>query len=133
MIWLFGILSFILFVLLCASVFYLLRFARIILVIEDDFSDAVEVFANTEELLVKILEMKLFFDSKDVQITVHQVMNEVRANKAVVNRMALRFVERSKQKYVSYVEEDPSMQEMQERILREQLRARTDSTSEEKW
>jgi hypothetical protein len=133
MIWLFGILSFILFVLLCASVFYLLRFARIILVIEDDFSDAVEVFSNTEELLVKILEMKLFFDSKDVQITVHQVMNEVRANKAVVNRMALRFVERSKQKYVSYTEEEPSMQEMQERILREQLRARADSASEEKW
>lgn len=133
MIWLFGILSFILFVLLCASVFYLLRFARIILVIEDDFSDAVEVFSNTEELLVKILEMKLFFDSKDVQITVHQVMNEVRANKAVVNRMALRFVERSKQKYVSYTEEEPSMQEMQERILREQLRARADSASEERW
>lgn len=133
MIWLFGTLSFILFVLLCASVFYLLRFARIILVIEDDFSDAVEVFSNTEELLVKILEMKLFFDSKDVQITVHQVMNEVRANKAVVNRMALRFVERSKQKYVSYTEEEPSMQEMQERILREQLRARADSASEEKW
>lgn len=131
MIWLFAILSFILLILLCASVFYLIRFAKIILVIQDDFSDAVETLANTEELLTKILEMKLFFDSKDVQLTVHQILNEVRENKVAINRMALRFVERSKQKYITIIEEEPTMAEMQELLFREQLRNR--DISGEKW
>ena len=115
------------------SVFYLIRFAKIILIIEDDFSDAVEAFANTEELLTKILEMKMFFDSKEVQLTVHQVLNEVRENKVAINRMALRFVERSKQKYVTIIEEEPTVAEMQELLLRERLRNRDTSASEEKW
>lgn len=133
MIWLFATLSLVFLILLCASVFYLIRFAKIILVIEDDFSDAVEAFANTEELLTKILEMKMFFDSKEVQITVHQVLNEVRENKVAINRMALRFVERSKQKYVTIIEEEPTVAEMQELLLRERLRNRDTSASEEKW
>jgi len=132
-IWLFATLSLVFLILLCASVFYLIRFAKIILVIEDDFSDAVEAFANTEELLTKILEMKMFFDSKEVQITVHQVLNEVRENKVAINRMALRFVERSKQKYVTIIEEEPTVAEMQELLLRERLRNRDTSASEEKW
>lgn len=133
MIWLFAILSFVLLVLLCASVFYLIRFAKIILVIEDDFSDAVEAFANTEELLTKISEMKLFFDSKDVQQTVHQVMNDVRENKITINRMALRFVERSKQKYVTTIEEEPTIAELQELLLKERLLNKFNSTAEDKW
>lgn len=133
MIWLFAISSFVLLILLCASVFYLIRFAKIILVIEDDFSDAVEVFVKTEELLTKISEMKLFFDSKEIQLTVHQVLNEVRENKMVINSMALRFVERSKQKYVTVIEEEPTVIELQEHLLRERLRNRGPATSEEKW
>ena len=134
MIWLFLATSIVLFGLLCTSLFYLFRFARIILIIEDDFSDAVEVFVNAEEQLTKILEMKLFFDSKDVQIVVHQVMNDVRENKAAMNHMAMRFVERSKKKYVTIVEEEPTIQELQELVLREQLRSRVGPTStEEKW
>jgi len=133
MIWLFLAITIVLFGLLCVSLFYLIRFARIILILEDDFSDAIEAFVNTEEQLSKISEMKLFFDSKDIQAVVHQVMNDVRENKTIINRMAMRFVERSKQKYVTVIEEEPTIQELQERILREQLRGRADSTSEEKW
>lgn len=132
MIWLFASLSLILLILLCLSVFYLIRFAKIILVIEDDFSDAVEAFANTEELLTKILGMKMFFDSKEVQLTVHQVLNEVRENKVAINRMALRFVERSKQKYVTVIEEEPTVAELQELLLRERMRSRDASVFEEK-
>lgn len=118
----FGILSLLLLILLGAAIFYLIRFARIIMIIEDDFSDAIEALDDTEKALEKILGMRLFFDSKEVQIVVQEAMSEVKKNKMSVNRVALKFVERSKQKYTVVVEEEPDIREIQERLLRERLR-----------
>ncbi len=116
-----GILCFVLLILLGASLFYLIRFARIIMILEDDFSDAIEAFEETEKSFEKILEMRLFFDSREVQMVVQEVMSEIRANKVAINRIAMRFVERSKQKYTVVVEEEPDIKEIQERIMRERL------------
>lgn len=117
----FGILSLVLLILLGVSIFYLIRFARIIMIIEDDFSDAVEALDDTEKALEKILGMRLFFDSKEVQMVVQEAMSEVKNNKMSINRVALKFVERSKQKYTVVVEEEPDIRELQERIMRERL------------
>lgn len=117
----FGLLSFVLLILLGASVFYLIRFARMIMIIEDDFSDAIEALEDTEKTLEKILGMRLFFDSKEVQIVVQEAMAEVKKSKMSVNRVALKFVERSKQKYTVIVEDEPDFKELQERIIRERL------------
>jgi len=116
-----GIFSLVLLILLAASIFYLIRFARIIMIIEDDFSDAVEALDDTEKTLEKILGMRLFFDSKEVQLVVQEAMSEVKKSKMSVNRVALKFVERSKQKYTVVVEEEPDIRELQERIMRERL------------
>ena len=70
----FGLLSLVLLTMLGASLFYLIRFARIIMIIEDDFSDAIEALEDTEKTLEKILAMRLFFDSKEVQIVVKEAM-----------------------------------------------------------
>lgn len=118
----FGILSLMLLILLGASIFYLIRFARIIMIIEDDFSDAVEALEDTEKTLEKILGMRLFFDSKEVQIVVQEAMAEVKKSKMSVNRVALKFVERSKQKYTVVVEEEPDIREIQERLMKERMR-----------
>ena len=117
----FGILSLLLLILLGVAIFYLIRFARIIMIIEDDFSDAIEALEDTEKALEKILGMRLFFDSKEVQMVVQEAMSEVKNNKMSLNRVALRFVERSKQKYTVIVEEEPDIREIQERIIRERL------------
>ena len=117
----FGILSLLLLILLGATIFYLIRFARIIMIIEDDFSDAIEALEDTEKTLEKILGMRLFFDSKEVQIVVQEAMSEVKKSKVSVNRVALKFVERSKQKYTVVVEEEPDIREIQERLMRERL------------
>lgn len=117
----FGILSLLLLILLGVAIFYLIRFARIIMIIEDDFSDAIEALEDTEKALEKILGMRLFFDSKEVQMVVQEAMSEVKNNKMSVNRVALKFVERSKQKYTVIVEEEPDIREIQERIIRERL------------
>jgi hypothetical protein len=118
----FGILSLLLLILLVGSLFYLIRFARIIMIIEDDFSDVVEALEDTEKTLEKILGMRLFFDSKEVQIVVQEAMSEVKNSKMSVNRIALKFVERSKQKYTVVVEEEPDIREIQERLMRERMR-----------
>lgn len=118
----FGLLSLVLLIALGASLFYLIRFARIIMIIEDDFSDAVEALEDTEKTLEKILGMRLFFDSKEVQMVVQEAMSEVKKSKMSVNRVALKFVERSKQKYTVVVEEEPDIREIQERLMRERLR-----------
>ena len=117
----FGILSLLLLILLGVAIFYIIRFARIIMIIEDDFSDAVEALDDTEKALEKILGMRLFFDSKEVQMVVQEAMTEVKNNKMSINRVALKFVERSKQKYTVVVEEEPDIRELQERIMRERL------------
>ena len=118
----FGILSFVLLISLVASLFYLIRFARIIMIIEDDFSDAVEALEDTEKTLEKILGMRLFFDSKEVQLVVQEAMAEIKKSKMSVNRVALKFVERSKQKYTIVVEDEPDIREIQERLMRERMR-----------
>lgn len=117
----FGLISLILLFLLISSIFYLIRFARIIMIIEDDFSDAIEALEDTEKTLEKILGMRLFFDSKEVQMVVQEAMSEVKNNKIAVNRVALKFVDRSKQKYNVVVEEEPDIRELQERIMRERI------------
>jgi len=48
-------------------------------------------------------------------------MSEVKNNKIAVNRVALKFVDRSKQKYNVVVEEEPDIRELQERIMRERI------------
>lgn len=116
-----GLICLILLFLLISSIFYLIRFARIIMIIEDDFSDAIEALEDTEKTLEKILGMRLFFDSKEVQMVVQEAMSEVKNNKMAVNRVALKFVDRSKQKYNVVVEEEPDIRELQERIMRERI------------
>jgi len=116
-----GLICLILLFLLISSIFYLIRFARIIMIIEDDFSDAIEALEDTERTLEKILGMRLFFDSKEVQMVVQEAMSEVKNNKIAVNRVALKFVDRSKQKYNVVVEEEPDIRELQERIMRERI------------
>ena len=118
----FGLFSLVLSILLGISIYYLIRFARIIMIIEDDFSDAIEALEDTEKTLEKILGMRLFFDSKEVQIVVQEAMAEVKKSKMSVNRVALKFVDRSKQKYTVIVEEEPDIRELQERLLRERMR-----------
>lgn len=88
------------------SLFYLWRFANIILLLEDDFSDAIEGLSAVEEALEKILKMQLFFDSKEVKLAVQEALSEVKSGRMTVNRLVQKLVERSKNKYTVVVEED---------------------------
>jgi hypothetical protein len=99
-------LNLLLFVSLSVAVFYLFRFIRIIMILEDDFSEAIEGLEMVEQSLDKLLKMQLFFDSKEVKIVVQEAMGELKEGRIAVNRLIQKFVQRSKQKYVVIQEEE---------------------------
>ena len=86
------------------AVFYMLRFANIVLVLETDLSEAIEVHERSVETFDKILGMQLFFDSPDVRPILIEAQNDIKMCKFVTQKIIQKFIQRSKQKYVETVE-----------------------------
>jgi len=82
------------------------KFAKMILILEDDLSGIIESLKEVEASMDHVLEIKLFFDTPEVQQVVHGVMNTVRMAKFGLNQATKKFIDRSKQKYVTIIEED---------------------------
>jgi hypothetical protein len=87
------------------ALFYLWRFANIILLLENDFSDAVEVLQSAEVSIEDCLSQPMFFDSKHVQAATMDALLGVRASKVAIGKLVHKFTLRSKQKFVDIVEE----------------------------
>lgn len=98
------ILSF--FVLIWAGVatYYLWHFARIILILESDFSEATDSLQNAEQTLDGLLQLPMFFDSPEVQKATMNALDGIRTAKISVAGLVRKFTERSKQKYVEIIE-----------------------------
>lgn len=100
-----GFLIFLLFLILLlgtglvVALFYLWRFANIVLVLEDDISDAREVFLSAEESLESCLSQPMFFDSPQVQMATMEALLGVRASKVAIGKLIHKFTLRSKQKF----------------------------------
>lgn len=90
--------------------------ARTVMILEDDLSEAIEKLNNAEETMDKLLNMRLFFDSPEVKNAVQACLDEVKLTKFEINKLAQKFVERSKQKYI--VEEIEEEEITQEQFLR---------------
>jgi len=90
-----------LFILLSIYVTYkAYHWARIVMIVEDDLSDAIQTLNDTEETMNKLLSMQLFFDSPEVKMMVEASLSEVKMAKFEVNKVTQKFVQKSKQKYV---------------------------------
>lgn len=87
-----------------AATFYLWKFARIILILENDFSETTETLQDAEQTLTECLELPMFFDSPDVQRAASNALNGIRASKVAVAGLVRKFTQRSKQKYIEVVE-----------------------------
>jgi len=95
-----------LFVALAFAVHYLWKFAKIIMVFEDDINDTLNALGAVETAIVGVLQMQLFFDSPEVKKAVLNVLEEVKLCRGVINQTIGRFTARSKQKYVLIREDD---------------------------
>lgn len=86
------------------ATFYLWKFVRIFLILEDDFSEATETLQNAEQTLTACLELPMFFDSPEVQRATMEALDEIRTSKVAVAGLVRKFTQRSQQKYVEVVE-----------------------------
>lgn len=86
------------------ATFYLWKFARIILILENDFSDVTESLQDAEKTMTTCLELPMFFDSPDVQRATMEALDSIRTAKVGVAGMVRKFTQRSKQKYIEVVE-----------------------------
>jgi hypothetical protein len=53
-----------------AATFFMIRFARIIMILEDDFGEAIDGLKETESSLEKILRMQLFFEKHELVLCI---------------------------------------------------------------
>lgn len=82
------------------AAFYLLRFSRIIISIEDALSDAILTLQTTESSLKSLSEKQLFFESKEIQQMVKESMDELSMSKLAIAQVISNFTNFSKQKYI---------------------------------
>jgi hypothetical protein len=94
-------LNIILLISLGISCFYLVRFARIIFSIEDHLEVALNTFLSVQESLENLLQMKLFFDSKEVKQAADEALSEVKLSRVAVTSLINDFTKFSKQKYIT--------------------------------
>lgn len=86
------------------ATFYLWKFARIILILENDFSEVTETLQDAEKTMTNCLELPMFFDSPSVQAATIEALNGIRVAKIAVAGMVSKFTQRSRQKYIEVVE-----------------------------
>lgn len=90
--------------------YYLYKFARIILLFEEDISKTIESLEDVEESMAGVIELKMFFDDEKIKMFVGQVMDNVKLAKAAVNVQAKKLIEKSKQKYIIIEEVEPTVE-----------------------
>ena len=100
MFWFSWILVVVLTLLLTLMCLKYLQLAKVMMVVEDELSLAIDAFENVEDSLEGFLQLKLFFDNQELQATVKEAKDDVTAAKVSVSRLISRFVEFSKEKFV---------------------------------
>lgn len=100
MIVLLGILCLVLAGLLGVVVFYAVRWAKIIFVLEDDLAEAIEIHERTVSVLEAIIKTPLFFDSPEIKIAVNEALENVKVCQTATQKLVKNFTQRSKQRYI---------------------------------
>lgn len=106
MIFLLSILCLLLLATTIISIYYTFRFARIILIIEDDLSETIDSLEKCKEVFERILGMKLFFDSPEIRPILSEAIEDIKICRFSVQKIITKFVEKSKQKYFEIDEDE---------------------------
>jgi len=91
---------------LCFAGYFLWKFAKIIMVFEDDLDDALEGLSSVENSIAKVLDMQMFFDSPEVRKSVQIVLEDIKLCKGIMNGIIHKFTARSNHKYITTWEEE---------------------------
>jgi hypothetical protein len=86
------------------SVKYMLKFASIIMMLEDDLSDAAETHKNTAEILQRFSELQVYTDSPEIARKLQQCREALQVGSMDIEKLANTLTSRSKQKYIRFEE-----------------------------
>lgn len=88
------------------ALFYLYRFATYIIVIEEDLSDALEIFERSTETIEDILtNNKLIADSPEGRAMLNEILDDMKVCRASTVKVIDKFTKLSKQKYIQLIED----------------------------
>lgn len=79
--------------------YHLLRFARIIMALEETLEDALGDFETANQSLDDLLKMQMFFESKEVKQLATKALEDVVLSKMAITRTIKSFTRLSKQQY----------------------------------
>jgi hypothetical protein len=100
--------------LLFVMCFFLWKFAKIIMIFEDDLSETIESLNEVEDAINGVLEMQMFFDSPEVKKAVQGVLEQVRLCRITIQSVVQRFTARSKREYVTIWDKTPEPESLPE-------------------
>lgn len=85
--------------LLGTAIFYLIRFARIILLVEDEISDAIAVHERTVQTLDALLASPMYSDSPAINQSIRNALDDVTICRAATHRIVDSFTRFSDKQY----------------------------------
>ena len=88
-----------------AATYYAYRWAKIIMLLEDDLTDAIAIHERSVETLDKVIHTPIFFDSPEIRPIIDNALADVKGCKLATQKLVTTFTSRSKQTYVRVVEE----------------------------
>lgn len=89
------------------STFYMIKFVRLVMVLEDllseaigDYDETIDALMTVEEGLVKVINMPIFFDNPELRKTIDESKNATTISRLVVRRLAEKLIRKSKNKNI---------------------------------
>lgn len=82
------------------TLFFTIRLARIIFMLEDDLSEAIEIHERTVATLEAITKVEMFFDNPTVKKVVDEALQDVRMCQTATHKLVYDLTQRSKQRYI---------------------------------
>ena len=90
--------------LLGVVIFYAVRWAKIIFMLEDDLAEAIDIHDRTVSALETIIKTPLFFDSPEIKIAVNEAIENVKICQTATQKLVQNFTQRSKQRYIRLID-----------------------------
>jgi hypothetical protein len=88
-----------------AATFYAYRWAKIIMLLEDDLSEAIAVHERSVATMDNVLRTPIFFDSPEIRPILDEAMSDIKLCKLATQKLVTTFTSRSKQSYVRVLEQ----------------------------
>lgn len=104
MVWFLGLLVIVLGVLLGLAIFFLIRFASYIMVVEDTLSEAVDIFNRSKESMDAMVNHVWITDSPEARQLLNECLDDVKTCKFATQKVIDNFTRLSKRKYIQVEE-----------------------------